>query len=89
MPLTSTQRNQIASYKVRLEGLRKDLNTLKEEKKRKSQYYAERIKSTSDANYKRTLRQSKISDVNSIVNRIENKKREIESVKTSIQSIRR
>ena len=89
MPLTISQRNQIASYRIRLESLRKDIHNLKEEKKRKSQYYAERIKSTSDANYKRTLRQSKISDVNSIINRIENKKREIESVKASIQSVRR
>jgi hypothetical protein len=33
MPLTQSQRNQIASYKVQIEGYRKDLQRLKDDKK--------------------------------------------------------
>ena len=35
MPLTQSQRNQIANFKVRIESVRKDLQRLKDDKKRK------------------------------------------------------
>ena len=34
MALTQSQRNQIASYKVQIEGYRKDLQNLKDQKKK-------------------------------------------------------
>ena len=89
MPLTESQRNQIASYKIQIEGYRKDLNRMKEDKKNKSEYYASLIKNTKDANSKRSYRQSKISAINSIVNQMESKKRDIERVKDYIKNIRR
>jgi hypothetical protein len=88
MPLSQTQRNQIASYKVQIEGYRKDLQRLKDDKKSKSEYYGNLIKNTKDPNSKRSYRQSKISAVNSIVNQIESKKRDIERVKAYIKSIK-
>lgn len=88
MPLSESQRNQIASYKIQIEGYRKDLQRLKDEKKSKSEYYANMIKGTNDPNSKRSYRQSKISAINSIVNSMEAKKKEIERVKGYIKSIR-
>lgn len=88
MPLTQSQRNQIASYKIQIEGYRKDLERLRKEKKDKSAYYATLIKNTKDANSKRSYRQSKISAVNTLVNQIENMKSNIERVKGYIKSIR-
>lgn len=89
MPLSQSQRNQIASYKIQIEGYRKDLQRLKDEKKRKSEYYASQIKNTKDPNSKRSYRQSKINAINSIVNQMESKKRDIERVKENISHIRR
>jgi hypothetical protein len=88
MALTPSQRNQIASYKVQIEGYRKDLQSLKEKKKQTSESYANMIKGTKDANTKRSYRQSKITAINNIVNYIEAKKKEIERVKGYIKGIR-
>jgi hypothetical protein len=88
MALTPSQRNQIASYKIQIEGYRKDLQRYKDDKKKKSEYYANMIKNTKDPNSKRSYRQSKISAINNIVNSIESKKRDIERVKGYIKSIR-
>ena len=88
MALTQSQRNQIANYKIQIEGYRKDLQRLKDDKKRKSEYYAAAIKNTKDPNSKRTYRQSKISEINRIVNQMESKKSEIERIKQYIQNIR-
>ncbi len=88
MALTQSQRNSIASYKTRIEGVRKELDRLKENKKRKTEYYANLIKNTKDSNQKRTHRQSKINAMNSFVNQIESKKREIERYKASIKNIK-
>jgi hypothetical protein len=89
MALTESQRNQIARYKIQIEGLRRDLQRLKDQKKQKSDYYSNLIKRTKDASQKRSYRQSKISAVNSIVNQIESKKKSIDRVKDSIASIKR
>jgi hypothetical protein len=89
MPLTQSQRNQIASYKVQIEGYRKDLQRLKDDKKSKSEYYANMIKNTRDPNSKRSYRQSKINTINNIVNSIEAKKRDIERLKGYIKSIKK
>jgi hypothetical protein len=88
MALNEYQRNQIASYKIQIEGYRKNLQTLKDQKKRTSEDYANRIKNTKDANSKRSYRQSKISALNSIVNNIESKKKDIARVQESIKRIR-
>lgn len=88
MPLTQSQRNQIANYKVRIESVRKDLQNLKDDKKRKSEHYANLIKNTKDPNSKRSYRQSKINAINSIVNQIESKKKEIDRLKENIKNIR-
>lgn len=88
MPLTQSQRNQIATYKVRIEGLRKDIQSLMEQKKRTSADYSHRIKSTSDQKLKRTYRQNKITALNGLVNRIESKKQEIEHLKGYLKNIR-
>jgi hypothetical protein len=88
MPLSPSQRNSIASYKVQIEGYRKDLQRYKDDKKRKSEYYANLIKGTKDANQKRSYRQSKIVAINQIVNSIESKKKDIERVKGYIKNIK-
>ncbi len=88
MPLSKSQRNQIASYKIQIEGYRKDLQRLKDDKKSKSEYYANMIKNTKDPNSKRSYRQSKISAINNIVNSIESKKKDIERIKGYIKNIR-
>jgi archaellum component FlaC len=88
MPLTQSQRNQIANYKVRIESVRKDLQRLKDDKKDKSEYYGTMIKNTKDANSKRSYRQSKINAINSIVNQMESKKKEIERLKENIKNIK-
>jgi chromosome segregation ATPase len=89
MPLSESQRNQIASYRVQIERLRQDLQRLKDQKKDKSAYYSNLIKATKDAYSKRSHRQSKITAINGLVNQIESKKRDIERVKGYIASIRR
>jgi len=88
MPLSESQRNQKASYKIQIEGYRKDLQRLKDDKKNKSEYYANLINGTKDPNSKRSYRQSKITAINSIVNQIESKKKDIERVKGYLKSIR-
>jgi chromosome segregation ATPase len=88
MALTQSQRNQIASYKIQIEGYRKNLQTLKDQKKRTSEDYANRIKNTKDANSKRSYIQSKISALNTIVNNIESKKKDIERIKEYIQRVK-
>ena len=88
MPLTQSQRGQIASYKIQIEGYRKNLQTLKDQKKRTSEDYANRIKNTKDPNSKRSYRQSKINALNTIVNNIESKKKDIERVKEYIKRIK-
>lgn len=88
MPLTQSQRNQIASYRIQIEGYRRDLHSLMEEKRRKSADYASRIKSTSDANNKRSIRQSKISDMNNMANRIASKRQDIARIQGYIKNIR-
>ena len=89
MPLSESQRNSIANYKVRIESVRKDLQRLKDDKKRKSEHYATLIKNTKDPNSKRSYRQSKINAINSIVNQMESKKKEIERLKDNIMSFRK
>ena len=81
MALSQSQRNQIASYKVQILGYKKNIQTLKDQKKRTSEDYANRIKNTKHPNSKRTYKQSKIKAINSIVNNIESKKKDIERVK--------
>jgi hypothetical protein len=88
MPLSQSQRNQITSYKIQIEGYRKDLQRLKDDKKSKSEYYANMIKNTKDQNSKRSYRQSKISAINNFVNSIESKKKDIERIKGYIKNIR-
>ena len=88
MPLSQSQRNQIANYKVSIESVRKDLQRLKDDKKRKSEYYGTMIKNTKDPNSKRSYRQSKINAINSIVNQMESKKKEIERLKDNIKSVK-
>ena len=88
MPLNQSQRNQIASYKIQIEGYRKNLQTLKDQKKRTSEDYANRIKNTKDANSKRSYPQSKINALNTIVNNIESKKKDIERIKEYIKRIK-
>ena len=89
MPLSESERNRIASYKIEIERYRKDLHSLKEQKKQKAASYANMIKSTNDPNSKRSYRQSKISAINSLVNQIESKKRDIERVKGYIAAIKK
>jgi hypothetical protein len=88
MALTQSQRNQIASYKIQIEGYRKSLQNLKDQKKRTSEDYAYKIKNANDPNSKRSYRQSKINAINTIVNNIESKKKDIERVKEYIQRIK-
>lgn len=89
MSLTQSQRNQIASYKVQIESYRKDLQNLKDQKKRTSDNYSNSIKGTTDPNQKRSYRQSKITAVNNYVNQIEAKKNQIDYVKENIKRIKK
>jgi predicted RNase H-like nuclease (RuvC/YqgF family) len=88
MPLTESQRNQIASYKIQIERYRADLQRLKDEKKRKSEHYANMIRNAQSSDGKRSYRQTKISTINSLVNQMESKKRDIERLKANIASIK-
>ncbi len=83
MALTQSQRNQIASYKIQIEGFRKQLASIKASKKSRSDYFANTIKNTKDANTKRSYKQSKISEMNSFANQIESKKNDIERIKNN------
>jgi uncharacterized protein YpuA (DUF1002 family) len=89
MPLTESQRNQIASYKVQIERYRADLQRIKDDKKKKSEYYANVIKNAQTSDSKRSYRATKISTINSLVNQMEAKKRDIERLKANIASIRK
>lgn len=88
MALTESQRNQIAFYKNQIEGYRKDLQNLKDQKKRTSDNYSYNIKSTKDPNSKRSFRQSKISSNNNYTNQIEDKKKQIDYAKDNIKRIK-
>jgi hypothetical protein len=89
MPLTESQRNQIASYKVQIERYRADLQRLKDDKKKKSEHYANMIKNAQTSDGKRSYRATKISTINSLVNQMEAKKRDIERLKANIASIKK
>lgn len=88
MALSESQRNSIASYRIQIEGYRKSLDRLRQDKRSKSEYYGNLIKGTRDQNSKRSYRQSKITAINSIMNQIESVKRDIDRVKGYIKSIR-
>lgn len=88
MALSQSERNQIASYRVQIERYRQDLQSLKDNKKRTSESYSNRIKSTNDPNSKRSYRQSKINEINNITNSIESKKNEILRVQEYIKRLR-
>jgi uncharacterized coiled-coil DUF342 family protein len=88
MPLTPSQRNQIASYKQQILRYRNDIDTIKKNKKSKSEYYANAIKNTKDANSKRSYRQSKLRDMANYANQIESKKKDIERIKGYIKNIK-
>ena len=89
MPLTESQRNQIASYKIQIERYRADLQRLKDEKKKKSEHYANMIRNAQSSDSKRSYRATKISAINSLVNQMESKKRDIERIKANIASIKK
>ncbi len=86
MALTESQRNQIASYKNQIEGYRKDLQILKDQKKRESDRYSKDIKSKGDRTVKEVMSQFKIITINSYVRQIERKKKQIEDIKGNIKS---
>jgi phage protein D len=88
MALTDSQRNQIASYKAQILNYRNEIDNIKKNKKSKSEYYANEIKGTKDANSKRNYRASKERDMAQFANQIESKKRSIEQVKGYIKSIK-
>jgi hypothetical protein len=88
MPLTPSQRSQIASYRIQIESYRRDLDNLRNEKRRQSEYYSNLIKGTKDSNSKRSYRQSKISTINNINNSIESKKQQINYLRGNIKSVR-
>jgi seryl-tRNA synthetase len=89
MPLTPSERNQVASYKIQIESYRKDLQNLKDRKKSRSEHFANAIKNTKDPNSKRSYRQSKISEINSIVGQIERKKADIDRIKGYIANLKK
>jgi hypothetical protein len=43
MPLSQSQRNQITSYKIRIEGYRKDLQRIKDDKKSNHELSSHRV----------------------------------------------
>jgi hypothetical protein len=88
MPLTPSQRNQIASYKAQILSYRNAIDTIKKNKKSKSEYYANAIKNTKDSNSKRNYRASKLRDMASYANQIESKKKDIERIKGYIKNIK-
>lgn len=89
MPLSESQRNRIAQLKVRIEGVRKDIDNLKKKKKYISERYANLIKGTKDSNSKRTYRQYKINETNSVANDLLRKKDEIARIKDEIARTKR
>jgi predicted RNase H-like nuclease (RuvC/YqgF family) len=89
MPLSESQRNQIASYKIQIERYRADLQRLKDDKKKKSEHFANMIRNAQSSDSKRSYRATKISTINSLVNQIEGKKRDIERLKANIASIKK
>lgn len=46
MPLTPSERSQVASYKIQIESYRKDLQNIKDRKKSRSEYFANAIRNT-------------------------------------------
>jgi hypothetical protein len=89
MALTQSQKDQIARIKISIEGKRKDIENLNKQKKEKNQYYSNQIKNTKETNSKRSLRQTKISWLNSINKSIELKKQELLRLKNQIISIKK
>ena len=89
MPLTPSERSQVASYKIQIESYRKDLQNIKDRKKSRSEYYAMAIKNTNDPNSKRSYRQSKISEMERIASEIERKKADIDRVKGYIANLKK
>lgn len=88
MPLTPSQRTQIANYKAQILRYRNDIDNIKDNKKSKAEYYANLIKGTKDANNKRNYRASKVRDMANYANQIESKKKDIERIKGYIKSIK-
>lgn len=89
MPLTPSERSQVASYKIQIESYRKDLQNIKDRKKSRSEYFANAIKNTRDPNSKRSYRQSKISEMERFADEIDRKKADIERIKGYIASLKK
>jgi len=87
MALSESQRNQIAGYKIRIESLRRDLEHIAADKKRRMDYLTSQIKSAS-TDRKRVLRADKIRETNNYKTKIENKREDINNLKEAIARIK-
>ncbi len=89
MALSESDRNNISNYKITIERYKLDLERLKQKKKDTLEDFANKIKNTKDASLKSSYKISKIRAIDSIVNSIESKKKDIEGIKNRIATIKK
>jgi hypothetical protein len=88
MPLSDYDKSRISDWKKQIESKKIQLQNLKDEKKRKSESFATRIKNAGTPQAKASIRQSKIIDMDNINRRIETKRGEIQYLKERIAELR-
>ena len=88
MPLSDYDKSQISDWKRRIESKKIQLFNVKDEKKRTSESFANRIKSASTPQQKASIRQSKITEMDNVNRRIDALKKDIENYRNSIKSIK-
>lgn len=77
-------RKRIANKKQDIIALRAKIDKLKEDKKKRMDYFARNIKSTTSASSKENYRKNKVKESEKYTRDIDNLKKKIESIKKEI-----
>lgn len=88
MALSVSQKNQIASYKIRIQEVRKQIDALRKHKKERTLHFNRIIAACKDANSKRDRRKMKINEMNNFSKSLDSKKNQLEHYKLLIKKIK-
>ena len=82
-------RKQIADKRAKIVSLRADIGKVKEKKKKRMEYLADTIKSSSSASSKENYRKKKVSEGAKFEGELDSLKRKIESIKKEIEILKK
>ena len=89
MSITDGYKQQIANYRARIITLRTQIQKIKEEKKRRMEALSKAVKTALTPMSKESYRKSKVMEAANYDKRIEAVKRNIESIKSTIEQYKK